>query len=44
MDILADTLLIQMKYYKNDLEKGNINFWTEHKEELIKAIDILKNK
>jgi hypothetical protein len=43
-DILADVLLVQLNYYLEDLKKGNVNYWTEHKKELIKAIDILQDK
>jgi len=43
-DILAETMLINLEYMKEDIKKGNTNFWSKHKDKLEEGIKILNDK
>ena len=43
-DLVAETLLINLESQKKEIFEGTINFWSKHKKELDKIIEVLKDK
>lgn len=43
-EIIAQSLLLNLEHYERDLKEGKINQWKDYRDELKKAIAILKDK